>query len=684
MPAASFRLLSLSAPVVAMLVALPAATQNEQMDRLGSQLCLPGTGIEADPAQLASLSLGTGHEDHRGPQNEVGTRRNKGVPRHFDAKTAKYRFELTALDGGPPVAGQEARAILLVADATTGLPITGQDATGWMMLRRNAQVSAEISCSAKIQLLTRGNLTTRPDVDFNASRLLVLDRMGAVSVVDPQVDFTITQMQKIIPLPGAVADWALSADQAHLFVSVPAYGTVAVLDMKTYQVKNLLEFGKGAVPTELRPLADGKLAVWLSAKGEVAIAGPDDSQSPRPVAVGPGQATLVPAGPSRLIVASAAGRLMMLDTATAKSLSETAIAAASPIIAYDSAAARLFLASETAVEIEVLDATTLKRSPSISVPTGISALAMAPDGRHLLATNRRSSELLLIDTASGAVLERVPVAEQPVEIAFTHDYAYVRGLGGDHFTIVELAGIAAGRLLPLNVQSASRPQQAREALAGARLIAPYGHGAMVANPAERVAYYYMEGMNTPMGTVGIYTPQAQGILTLDRGFRETRPGVYEATASLPFGGAYDVPVVFGDQANAQCFDVTVAPGLESETARKKTSVVLDQVSASTGTSPLARRVTFRITDDRSGAVLEGIEDVRVLAFSSSGAWQTRKWAKDMGQGRYAVDWAFPADGRYGIAITSASRDLAAKDSRPIYLKIEANTSNEGDGEGRKQ
>ncbi len=51
---------------------------------------------------------------------------------------------------------------------------------------------------------------------------------------------------------------------------------------------------------------------------------------------------------------------------------------------------------------------------------------------------------------------------------------------------------------------------AREALSRAKMIAPYGHGALVGNADEAVAYYYMEGMNTPMGTVKTYGPECPG------------------------------------------------------------------------------------------------------------------------------------------------------------------------------
>ena len=79
----------------------------------------------------------------------------------------------------------------------------------------------------------QGRVTARADVDLNASRLLVLNRSGSISVIDPQVDFAITQMQTVIPLPGVPADWRLSRDGRTLFVSLPLYSAIAVVDTTT-------------------------------------------------------------------------------------------------------------------------------------------------------------------------------------------------------------------------------------------------------------------------------------------------------------------------------------------------------------------------------------------------------------------------------------------------------------------
>lgn len=636
-------------------------------------------------ASAASTGVAAGAETPLAEQESADVCRAPAptLDAKFDPATARVSFELQPVQGDAVVAGGEARAVVRIRDGKTGLPVSGRSVAAWMLLIRNAQVSAELSCAAKTNLFRQGRVTARPDVDLNASKMLVLDRNGAVAVVDPQVDFTITQMQKVIPLPGAAADWALAPDGSTLFVAIPVYGAVAVIDTKSLQVTNLLEFGKGTLPSRLAVLPDGKLATWLAGTGAIAVAAPSDTEAPRPIAFARGDVALLPTE-GGLYAASSTGVLARID-ATADTVAATAaIGSGKPALANAARMRALFVASADSPVLAVLDADTLRMSGSIPAEPGLSALAMTPDGLHLLAANRATGELLLIDPKAQVVVDRTKVTPQPVEIAFSHDYAYVRGLGGDHFTVVELAELTGGRIVPLNVQSASRTAAPREALADAHLIAAYGHGALVANPDERVAYYYMEGMNTPMGTVGIYTPQTQGIMTLDRGFRETQPGVYETRAIVPFGGTYDVPVVIDAEANVQCFTVSAAAPARADAAEQALKVRIIAEAVAPGPSPRSRTVILKAVDAETDTAAAGLGDVRLLAFSSSGAWQARKWARPLGAGRYAAEWSFPKPGRYGISVAVPSRNLAFADQRPLYVSIGETEPAGSAGQGTKQ
>ncbi len=592
----------------------------------------------------------------------------------FDPATARLDFALEPLEGDVVVAGEEVRVRLQIADAA-GRPVTGQSVAGWMILRRNAQVAAEMSCKAKAKLFTQGRVTARPDVDLNAARMLILGRDGTIGIANPQIDFTITQLEGVVPLPGVPADWALSGET--LFVTLPVYGALAVIDARGFKMTGLAELGAGSMPTQVHALPDGRVAAFLSGTGSVAIAGPGERMAP--VAVGPGPVAMAVDG-ATLYVAAADGTLSVIDTETGRTVASARLASGAPSLAV--AAGRVFAASADGDTIAVLEANTLVPEAAIAVERGVFAMAADPAGGHVLAVNRATGMLLLIDAGSAVVVARSPVARDPVEIAFSHDYAYVRGLGGDHFTVAELAEIGRGRIAPTNVQSASRALPPREALSRARLVAPYGHGALVANPDEAVAYYYMEGMNTPMGTVKTYGPNVQGIMTVDRGFRETAPGLYETTAVLPFGGTYDVPVAIDTDGAVTCFTAVAEPAAKTAREAARASVRIEAEPPRTIAVATPGRIVFRITDTGRNAPATGLRDVRLLAFSSGGTWQARKRAVDLGGGRYAADWTFPKAGRYGVSLAVASRDLGFADTAPVYLDI-TDTSGSASGGTRR-
>lgn len=583
---------------------------------------------------------------------------------------ARHSAELTvaAADGGPAKAGEPAHVTLTLTDLATGAPLTGQEMAGWMLLQRSAQVAVELPCRAKVRLLTQGRVTFRPDVDLNAARMLVLNRDGTLLRVNPQVDFTITQMENVIPLPGVPADWVMGADRRTVFVSLPVYSAVAVIDGAGFRLTGLIELPKGSMPTTLLARPDGSLAVYLSAMETVVIAHPDGSGLSDPVTVGPAPVALSNGSAGRVFAVSGSGQVTGFDGQTDNSAVLGTLPAGEPAIAFSVREDSVYATTSTSEAIHVYRGGTLAEVAQIATVPGVVTLAKVPGTSRLLALNERDDSVALIDTEKNLTLAETAVAEAPVEVAFTPDYAYVRGLEGDHFTILERAEIEAGRLTPLNVQSASGPVQRREALTRARMVAPYGHGALVANEDEAQAYYYMEGMNTPMGTVKTYGTGVQGIMTVEQGFHETRPGVYETDVVLPFAGTYDVPIAFHGEETVICLTVEAAPGAKAVKAETEAPLVIAAESLPDPVAKVPQTFVFTVADAQ-GQPVAGLTDLRLLAFAPSGAWQARKWATDLGGGRYAAEWTFPKSGRYGLSYETRDGHVALADSPPLYFAV---------------
>ena len=614
--------------------------------------------------------LGDADHDH-GPTQSFGTAWQIPFTTTFDPDTAKVSFALSPVTGDRIAAGEDVRATVKISDSASGLPVSGRSIAGWMMLQRNAQVSAELPCSAKAKLFTQGRVTARPDVDLNTSRMLVLNRDGSIAIVNPQVDFTITQMEGVIPLPGVPADWAKSDDGQTVYVSLPVFGAVAVIDARAFQITGLIEFPKGSMPTRLLPLPRGELAVYLSAPGTVTIARPDGTGQTTPVTVGAGPVAMVRDGIGSLYAASSQGQIVRIDTMTGRRIARGTIDAGEPSLAWSPLNRTLYAAIRGATHIAALEPAKLSLRGQIETAPGVFALALEPAQRHLIALNRDTDMMTLIDTRSGTAVAQGRVAPQPVEVTFSHDYAYVRGLAGDHFTVVDLAELAQGRIAPVDIQSAAGPVRPHEALSRATMVAPYGHGALVGNADEAVAYYYMEGMNSPMGTVKTYGKSVQGLMTIDRGFREVLPGLYETTARLPFGGTYDIPIAVDADDHISCFSVTAQAAAPAAEKADRVALRFEPVEDANLVARHTGRVIIRLVDEATGAPSDGLKDVRLLAFSTGGTWQARAWATDLGDGRYAGAWTFPKPGRYGLSLQVASVGMRFADREPLYLRVGA-------------
>ena len=89
--------------------------------------------------------------------------------------------------------------------------------------------------------------------------------------------------------------------------------------------------------------------------------------------------------------------------------------------------------------------------------------------------------------------------------------------------------------------------------------APEGNAVIVANPVDRVLYYYSEGMAAPMGNFQNYRREPLAVAIVDRSLRETAPGIYSTTVKLPASGHYDVAFLTDSPRIAHCFETTADP-----------------------------------------------------------------------------------------------------------------------------
>ena len=81
---------------------------------------------------------------------------------------------------------------------------------------------------------------------------------------------------------------------------------------------------------------------------------------------------------------------------------------------------------------------------------------------------------------------------------------------------------------------------------------------LVANPADKMIYFYTEGMAAPMGSFQNYRRDPKALLLLDNSLAETSRGIYTSTIRLPEAGHYDVAFLLDSPRMVNCFSLTVA------------------------------------------------------------------------------------------------------------------------------
>jgi hypothetical protein len=191
---------------------------------------------------------------------------------------------------------------------------------------------------------------------------------------------------------------------------------------------------------------------------------------------------------------------------------------------------------------------------------------------------------------------------------------------------------------------------------------------LVANPADRLVYYYMEGMAAPMGNFSAVRRSPKAALVIDRSLRETEPGVFSIRTKVPAAGQYDVAFFLNAPRVVHCFDLTVRPdpsATKSAGRRVKVEPLLEKKPIRAGEE---LEVKFRLTDPTTQELHRNVRDLRALAFLAPGMWQKRVSVEPAEDGLYRVKLTVPEPGIYYVFVESESLRLKVNAGRPLIFE----------------
>jgi YVTN family beta-propeller protein len=300
---------------------------------------------------------------------------------------------------------------------------------------------------------------------------------------------------------------------------------------------------------------------------------------------------------------------------------------------------------------------------------GSRLIRIAPGGRYGFVLNTNESTVNIFDAATNRVLHEVKVGKAPDQVIFSDTFAFIRSLQTESVAMVRLASIGTevditdfpgGQGIPATASAPIR--------ADSIVLAPEGNAVVLANPADKVLYYYTEGMAAPMGNFQNYRREPAAVLIVDRSLRETTPGVYSTTVKLPASGNYDVAFLTDSPRIAHCFEAAADPNPRLKEQRSVALRMEPQVKETSLTVGQNFSLRFKLIETSTNKVKDDLNDVRVLTFLAPGTWQRRDIAKSVGDGIYEINLNVPETGVYVVYVESASMGVRYRDLPHLTLE----------------
>ncbi|MGJ0483557.1 MAG: hypothetical protein ACR65R_03355 [Methylomicrobium sp.] len=550
--------------------------------------------------------------------------------------------------------GRPARLQFTITEASSREPVKGLHPAVWLD-RQNPQ-EKDLSCKDRINSYLQSQLAFQPEINLNSYFVLALNNKASISVIDPMNGFGGSKLITRIRLNSPGVDWVLSRDHKKLYVATPLSREVAVIDTETWQATAFLPFESSPVRLALQP--DGHyLWVSLEASGAKTRAGirvvdTEKNQTAASIATGQGPHEFAFSADSRTAYIGTADdqTVAVIDIAQLASQRTVKSMGRPMALAFSELSKSLYAATENG-RIVVIDA---EGQTGVPIETGsqLKALRFSPDGRWGFALSQTDNKVFIIDASLNRLVQTVEVGEAPDQITFTDRFAYVRSTGNERVSMLQLDALGKNAAVPVTTfpggQTAPGPSGLQ--LADAIVPTPERNAVVVANPADKTVYYYMEGMAAPMGNFENFGMNPMAVMVVNRSLQESTPGVYTGTAKLPPAGRYSVSILLDNPPVYHCFaaDIASDPALAPPSGQPvKVEYLLDDRSVPVGT-PFPIRVRL------DHATKETVSDLQLQVIRVPGLGQQRLQAKPLGNHIYQVEMTPSETGVYQVFAQSSS------------------------------
>lgn len=547
----------------------------------------------------------------------------------------------------------EARIEFRITEAIGGKPLPNLRPLAWIDARQNARSPEPKECREKVQDFLQANFSRRAVLDLNSYFILALNNEPNISVIDPLTSVGTTKLYTLVALASPGEDWVLSRDRKRLYVSMPLVNKVAVVDTANWKV--IANVDTGPKPSRLS-LQNDERYLWVgnnsdeAATSGVTVIDTEKLQAAANITTGAGHHEIAFNDDDRFafVTNKQDGTLTVIDVRKLAKLAHLEIGLRPTALAFSSLSKAIYVANEGNGEVVAVDAVRHNVLTKIKAQPGLTAVRFTPDGRLGFALNNTNSTVSIFDVATNQLMKTEPVGPSPNQITFTDEYAYVGSNKSEFVTMINLIELSREGKFAVNRFPAGQKapgDSPHTSLAHTIIPAREPRAVLVANPADKMIYFYTEGMAAPMGSFQNYKRDPRAILVLDNSLRETAPGRYSTTIKLPKRGDYDVPLLLDSPRLVNCFQMTVGenPELPKETVIPiKVELVSDQV-VKVGQK---HQLRLRVVDATTNKPRKDVKDLGILIFLAPGTWQQREWAKLNAEGLYEMTFEPPETGVY--------------------------------------
>ena len=581
----------------------------------------------------------------------------------------EFTVEPLAQNANTIRAAEDVNVKFKVTDTTTGTPVKGLGLSAWISKGPNEKSIEPAQCREKIQSYLTGSLRARPDVDLNSYYVLALNKSPDISVIDPLLGFGGSKLLTLVMLKSPGEDWLLTRDGEKLFVTLPLIDKVAVINTRNWVVETYID--TGIRPARIMAQPDQQY-VWVANEGGVTIIDRASLKVAAKILTGAGRHDIVVSSDNRFafVSNSESGTVSIVDIRKLEKLHDVKVGPEPASLAVSELSKAVYVASQGDGTITVIEEQGHQVLARMKTKPGAHAIRFAPDSRFGFVVNTKQNAVHIFDAASNRMLHEVNIVKSPDQITFSSAFAFVRSLATENVYMLRLGKIDKEvDVTEFPGGQAAPGQGSTPVRADSIVLAPEGNAVIVANPVDKVLYYYTEGMAAPMGNFQNYRREPLAVMVVDRSLREIQPGVYSTTIKLPASGRYDVAFLNDSPRVSHCFNLfaetnpvlkekqAVALGIEHQVKEKTLAVRQDFT------------FRFKLIDTATGDPKSDLKDVRVLTFLSPGVWQRRDIAKSVGDGVYEIRINVPEAGVYMLFVESPSMGVRYTDLP--YLMLQA-------------